>query len=179
MRPVGPIFSSNLASVGVGFDQTEWTAAMAGLLLEMKAAAATAVSQAKKKIGKKDLAGYLHRYDEIVADGLAANPQPVGRKRDTIEAEGYNLAHAFRDKKDPICRFATDLRVSFTNNQAESDLRMLKIHKKVSASFRAMEGAERLATVRSYVSTAIKHELDPLAVLVRLFHHDAWIPPRT
>lgn len=168
----------NLASVGVGFDQTGWTSAMAALLLEMKAAAATVVSHSKKKIPRKDLAGYLRRYDDIVADGLAANPQPVGRKRDTIEAEGYNLARAFSDKKDPICRFATDLRVSFTNNQAESDLRMLKIHKKVSASFRAIEGAERLATVRSYVATAIKHELNPLAVLVRLFRHDAWVPPR-
>jgi hypothetical protein len=56
---------------------------------------------------------------------------------------------------------------------------MVKIHKKVSASFRAIEGAERLATVRSYLSTAIKHELDPLDVLVRLFRGDAWVPQRT
>ena len=76
-------------------------------------------------------------------------------------------------------RFATDLRVGFSNNQAERDLRMVKIHKKVSASFRAIEGAERLATVRSYLSTAIKHELDPLDVLVRLFRGDAWVPQRT
>jgi hypothetical protein len=55
---------------------------------------------------------------------------------------------------------------------------MVKIHKKVSTAFRAIEGAERLATVRSYLGTAIKHELDPLDVLVRLFHGDAWIPQR-
>lgn len=166
----------NLASVGVGFDQTAWTDSMGGLLLEMKAAAAVAVADGKKRIRKKDLVGYLSRYDTIVQVALDANPAPVGRKRDSIETEGYNLAVAFRDRKNAICRFATDLAVSFTNNLAERDLRMVKIHKKVSASFRAMEGAERLATVRSYIATAMKHGLDPLEVLVRLFHEDAWIP---
>ena len=169
----------NLASVGVSFDQTEWTSSMAALLLEMKAEAATARAGSKKKISKKILAGYLARYDTIVGEALSANPAPIGRKRDSIETEGYNLALAFRTRKDAICRFATDLRVGFTNNLAERDLRMVKIHKKVSASFRAIEGAERLATVRSYLGTAIKHELDPLDVLVRLFHGDAWIPQRT
>ncbi|HZM54181.1 MAG TPA: IS66 family transposase [Acidimicrobiales bacterium] len=169
----------NLASVGVSFDQTEWTSSMAALLLEMKAEAATVRGSDKKKISKKILAGYLARYDAIVGEALAANPAPIGRRRDSIEAEGYNLALAFRTRKDAICRFATDLRVDFTNNLAERDLRMVKIHKKVSTSFRAMEGAERLATVRSYVGTAIKHGLDPLDVLVRLFHRDPWIPQRT
>ena len=42
-----------------------------------------------------------------------------------------------------------------------------------------MDGAERLATVRSCIATAIKHGLDPLEVLVRLFRDDAWIPQRT
>jgi hypothetical protein len=42
-----------------------------------------------------------------------------------------------------------------------------------------MEGAERLAAVRSYISTAIKHGLDPMAMLVRLFAGDAWIPQRS
>ena len=169
----------NLASVGVSFDQTEWTSAMAALLLEMKAAAATARANGKKKLPKKVLAGHLGLYDTIVEQALTANPTPIGRKRDSTEVEGYNLALAFRTRKDAICRFATDLRVDFTNNQAERDLRMVKIHKKVSTSFRALEGAERLATVRSYVATAIKHGLDPLEVLVRLFRDDAWIPQRT
>jgi transposase-like protein len=68
---------------------------------------------------------------------------------------------------------------ALTNNLAERDLRMVKIHEKVSASFQAIEGAERLAAVRSYIAMAMKHGLDPLAVLVRLFHGDAWIPQHT
>ena len=56
---------------------------------------------------------------------------------------------------------------------------MLKIHRKVSSCFRSKEGANRLAAVRSYISTAMKHGLDPLDVLVRLFHNNTWIPERT
>jgi len=36
---------------------------------------------------------------------------------------------------------------------------MVKIHRKVSGSFRSHEGAERLAAYRSYLSTAQKHSL--------------------
>ena len=44
-----------------------------------------------------------------------------------------------------------------TNNQAESDVKMVKLHAKISGPFRAMHGAERLAAVRSYLQTAAKH----------------------
>jgi hypothetical protein len=56
---------------------------------------------------------------------------------------------------------------------------MLKIHRKVSSCFKSSEGARRLAAVRSYISTAMKHRLDPLDVLVALFNGNAWLPART
>ncbi len=168
----------DLASVATIARQRPWATAMAALMLEMKGAAEAARRAGATRLNEALLAGFLDRYDTLVADAFAANPAPA-RKRNTIEAEGYNLAVAFRDRKGPITRFATDLRVSFTNNQAERDLRMLKIHRKVSSCFRSAEGASRLAAVRSYLSTAMKHSLDPLDVLVKLFAGDAWVPQRT
>ncbi|MCL5446793.1 MAG: IS66 family transposase [Actinobacteria bacterium] len=53
-----------------------------------------------------------------------ANPCPTWRKRDYVEKESYNLACALRDLKPEVTLFAKDLRVPFSNNQAESDLRM-------------------------------------------------------
>jgi len=41
---------------------------------------------------------------------------------------------------------------------------MVKIHRKVSGSFRSHEGAERLAAYRSYLSTAQKHSLSAFEV---------------
>jgi transposase len=106
----------NLASVAVVFDQADWAGAMRALLLEMNTAAEAAVAAGKERIPRRRLASLLSRYDAIVADGLAANPDPpVGRKRDAVRRESYNLAVALRDLKGPICLFAKDLRVPFTN----------------------------------------------------------------
>jgi transposase len=169
----------NLKSVGVVKSQQEWATAMTELLLEMKKAAEAAREKGRKAVYWRDLKAYMKRYDKICAAALAANPQAAsGRKRNEVERESFNLATAFTTLKDEICLYAKDLRVPFTNNIAERDLRMAKIHRKVSSCFRSLEGAERLGAVRSYISTAMKQGLDPMAVLVRLFAGDAWIPQR-
>jgi len=167
----------NLTSVAVVWDQTEWAVAMADLLIEMKTAAEGARAAGKKRLGHKVLASFLERYDTIVETGLAANPAPTGRKRDYLEKESYNLACALRDLKKEVTLFAKDLRVPFSNNQAESDLRMVKLQSKISGSFRAVEGAERLAKVRSYLSTAAKHGVGAMDVLTALFAGAPWMPP--
>jgi len=58
-----------------------------------------------------------------------------------------------------------------------TDLRMVKLHQKISGSFRAREGADRLAKVRSYLSTAAKHGVDAMDVLTALFAGAPWMPP--
>lgn len=152
---------------------------MTAVLIEMKLAGDAARTVGEETIATDALVAFLDRYDLIVAQALSANPAPLKRKRDTLEKESFNLAVAFRDRKDDIVRFATDLRVPFTNNQAESDLRMVKLHSKISGPFRALHGAERLATVRSYLSTASKHGRKPIQVLAALYASEAWIPQLT
>jgi len=68
-----------------------------------------------------------------------------------------------------------DLDVSFTNNQAQRDLRPMKIHRKVSSCFRSQAGVERLAHVRSLSATR-KNDVGALDVLTRLFNGDPWMP---
>ena len=75
--------------------------------------------------------------------------------------------------------FACDLSVPFTNNAAESAIRMSKIHAKVSGCFQSFEGAKAFAAVRSHLATAAKHDVGPLDVLAQLFRGEAWMPPRT
>ncbi len=67
-------------------------------------------------------------------------------------AELLQLGHRLRvTHRTSILRYMYDLDVSFTNNQAERDLRPTKLHRKISGCFRSHHGAERFAHLRSYL----------------------------
>jgi transposase/regulator of replication initiation timing len=168
----------DLAAVGIIPGQG-WANDMATALLEMNNAAHSARDKGKSHLSRRVLAAFLARYDALCADGLAANPKPEGRKRDRLEADGYNLAAALIKLRPEATRFVTDLSVPFTNNEAERSVRMVKLHSKVSGCFQSLDGAKAFAAVRSYLDTARKHEIDALDVLAMLFGGDAWMPPRT
>lgn len=62
--------------------------------------------------------------------------------------------------KEAVLRFYTDPIVSFTNNQAEQDLRMMKVKQKISGGFRTAKGAECFATIRGVISAKMKQDLN-------------------
>jgi transposase len=100
-------------------------------------------------------------YDGIVAEGLAFHEAlaPLdtkarrGRKKHRI---GHNLVIRLRDYKDDALRFLSDPNVPFTNNQAEQDVRMMKVKQKISGGFRTLPGAQTFATIRTFLSTMRK-----------------------
>lgn len=103
------------------------------------------------------------RYDCIVTQGLtfheaqapldAAGFKKRGRMR---RRAGHNLLLRLRGHKQDTLRFLADASVPFTNNQAERDIRMMKLRQKISGCFRTETGANTFATLRTVLSTARK-----------------------
>ena len=75
-----------------------------------------------------------------------------------------------------MLRFATDFAVPFDNNQAERDIRMVKLQQKISGGWRSDTGAHAFLDVRSYLSTARKSGQSAMTVLRELFNGQPWIP---
>ncbi len=165
-----------VAAVGT---QEPWAAGMRTLLVEMNDACHEARAASRSRLSRRKLKGFLDRYDVLVKEGLAANPEPAYGGRDYLARKSYNLVCALRDLRREATRFAKDLRVPFTNNDGERPLRMAKLHKKISGCFQADDHARHFAAIRSYLGTARKHGVGALDVLGLLFQGDCWMPPWT
>ena len=112
-------------------------------------------------------------YDELVQQALDYHealpplrpPQP-GRRGRKKRRPGHNLALRLCQRRESVLRFLRDAQVPFTNNQAEQDLRMMKLRMKISGSFRSEQGARDFATLRSVLSTAKKQGHNRIQVLL-------------
>ncbi|WP_079415093.1 IS66 family transposase [Paenibacillus ferrarius] len=82
-----------------------------------------------------------------------------------MKSKATNLGERFLIHKESIIRFLWDDHIPFDNNQAERDLRMVKVKQKVSGSFRTGSGARNFARMRSVISTLLKQQLPVLSSL--------------
>ena len=153
-----------------------WARAMADLLIDANAAATAARGSGHACLDEAQLAGIRARYRGAVAKGITDNQ----RKRTETGKDGLRLARRFRDHEDMILRFTTDLAVGFTSNQAERDVRPVKVQMRTSGGcWRTLQGLADFAIVQSYLSTAGKWGIDALDALTRLFTGQPWLPPAT
>jgi transposase len=81
------------------------------------------------------------------------------------QTPAQNLLERLWLGQDAVLAFLDDLTIPFDNNQAERDLRMLKVQQKVSGCFRSDDGAAAFARLRSYLSSLSKQGVALLAAL--------------
>jgi len=155
-----------------------WAGKMHALLLEMyqfvaqRREIASKITPPQKYLWRK-------RYRRLLREGWAANPSrlPAHRKRGRPKrTKAQNLLDRLQRHQNFVLAFLYDFRVPFTNNQAEQDIRMVKVQQKISGAFRTPEGARIFARIRSYVSTVRKHRRDVFRDMVRLFQNRPFIP---
>jgi len=156
-------------------DKADWAERMKVVLydgLELK----RCYHDHNQDIPPDDITAIIARYDKCLRDGYDATPEPppVGRPK---RGKTLCLLDRLRDYKTETLRFLHDRHVPWSNNQAERDIRPMKIQQKVSGGFRTESGAVEFCRIRSYLSTTGKNGVDPCEAIASALRGNPWLPP--
>ena len=136
------------------------------------------------KLSAKRQKEYERKYQKILDRGLKANGPPSkkkeaeskktkrGRKK---QSRAKNLLDRMDAHREEILLFMRDFSVPFDNNQAERDIRMVKVKQKISGDFRG-KGAEHFCRIRGYISTMRKQGINVLESLESVFIDQPLMP---
>jgi transposase len=166
-------------------EQQEWATDMQDFLLDLHDACQEWRLLHLPAVPPIERDDWVARYFEILAAGYAAQPPPPAstpgtRKGKPKQSPAKNLLDALLERAEQVLALLDDLRIPFTNNQAERDLRWAKVQQKISGTFRSATGVTAFCRIRSYLSTMHKQGHPMLSALTAVFHGQplpvAWTP---
>ena len=149
-----------LTGIHENHPEQTWAPAFIDLLLEMKKVKEKAIIKGKTGLSYYHLHKFDKNYDNLIELAKKENPLPEttvkkrGRKK---KGKILALVERLETYKTSVCLFIHNFIVPFDNNQAERDIRMIKVKTKVSGCFRTEDGARDYLKIMSYIGTAHKH----------------------
>lgn len=159
--------------------QQTWAGQFKALFREMHAAVEQARTAGTLQLERAVHDRFVARYETLLANGIAQNPQPPppagqprrrGRRKQSPVRNPLDRLWAFEPE---TLAFLEDFAVPFDNNQAERDLRPIKVQQKISGTFRSEPGADAFCGLRSVLSPWRKQGRSGLAALEAAFADDA------
>ena len=155
-------------------EQQSWAFRLSGLLVDVKHALGFTELNEHQELAVEQ------SYKALITEGWHFNPLPEsihkvkkrGRKK---HSKAQNLLMRLEKHQAEVLRFMTDPGVPFDNNQAERDLRMMKVQQKISGRFRG-DGGAYFCRIRGYISSLRKQGLDVLDALVSVFRGQPILP---
>jgi transposase len=160
----------------------KWIEPLKDLLLKIKAKVETAKEKGQTALSVRQRNFFHKAYDQLIAQGLRANPptkekdRRQGQRGKLKQTPARNLLLRLQKHKASVLAFMHDFNVPWDNNQAERDLRMMKVKQKVSGGFRSIEGAQNFCQIRGYLSTARKNGVKALSALRLAFTGSPFLP---
>lgn len=165
----------------------KWAKAMSHLLLAMQGAVTEAKAAGHTEVSSRRLKFFERRYGDILEQGIAYHARQRRKAKTGQEPEtpkrgrekqlpGKNLLDRLNEHPHEVLAFLYDFSIPFTNNQAERDIRMVKLKQKISGCFRSQAGGRFFARIRGYLSTAKKQNQALLQSLYQAFIGAPFIP---
>ncbi|KYD26202.1 hypothetical protein B4113_1303 [Geobacillus sp. B4113_201601] len=126
---------------------------MAEALLEMK----QAVENAGGALPEEEVRYWEAVYDERLANGRRELEERCQQGKHGGVHHAQRFIQRLEKRKQEALLFLRKKEVPFDNNQAERDLRMVKVKPKISGTFRQEDDAKAFCIIRSVISTLQKH----------------------
>jgi transposase len=157
----------------IDHDKQKWPELMISVLHDIRGKGAEA-----KRVGEpvcpKVISNLETRYNDVIKSGreetlhLVPEKPKEKKKGKVAQPKCINLLDRLEKYKPYIFISLHNQNVPFDNNQAERDIRFVKVKQNVSGSFRTEKGAKVFARIRGIISTARKRELAILPTLISL-----------
>ena len=135
------------------------------LLLKIDKEVSSAKSTGATGLLNSEIKGYRKDWFRILEN---ATLELKSLEDDERQKELTALINRLRDYHKEYLAFMYDFSMPFSNNQAERDLRMLKLKQKISGCFRSKDFADSFLRVRGFISTMYKQGLNILDSLRRI-----------
>src|ERR1017187_7272056 len=151
--------------------QEVWARQMSDLLLALHRR-----RQKQGEFSERQFKRALKSYGAVVRRGRYRHPRRSPGQGRCAQSKAVNLLDRLEEFDWSILAFLWDGRVPFTNNQAEQDIRMIKVRQKISGCFRTLRGAQIFCRIRSYLSTCRKQGRDLWLALQSAVNGAPFIP---
>ena len=140
-----------------------WAEKFKTLLLKMKKSKDRAIQKEKAELCCSSVHRYKKQYDELISLARSENPIPEQnevKRGKPKRGKVLCLIDRLEKYKGQVCLFLEKFSVPFDNNQAERDIRNIKVKTKVSGCFRSFDGAIEYLDIMSYIGTAHKQGIN-------------------
>ena len=152
-------------------EKQSWSKDMKSLLLAIKTEVDITFNKANAVTLDK-IIGFEEKYDKILITGFAEDSlknKDIYSKPKSKKSTSLQLLNRFNKYKNEILTFMYNFDVPFDNNQAERDIRMVKVKQKISGTFRSSNLSKTFTRIRGYISSIRKNTLDTFEAIQSVF----------